>query len=214
MFSVSGYDMRKNLSINYDSNGIYATDLFTQVAVDTIRQHDQNRPLFMYLAHLSPHAANDNDPLQVPNDELEKFTYILDENRRKYAAMVSRLDTGIGKVVSALNDSGMLSNTIILFFCDNGAPTIGQHSNSGSNYPFRGVGLIYKLYRGCFFIDYSFFFFFVAKRYSVGRCSTFKWSYMECDTKRTSTSIKSINTYFRLATNICRYCWCKYNGIN
>lgn len=143
MFPVSGYDMRKNLSINYDTNGIYATDLFTQVAVDTIREHNQNQPLFMYLAHLSPHAGNDDDPLQVPDDELEKFSYIANENRRKYAAMVSRLDAGVGHVVSALNDSGMLSNTIILFFCDNGAPTIGQHSNAGSNYPFRGVRNFY-----------------------------------------------------------------------
>lgn len=139
MFPTSGYDMRKNLSFSYDTNGTYATDLFTQVAVDTIRNHNQERPLFMYVAHLSPHAGNDADPLQAPADELEKFSYISNENRTKYAAMVSKLDAGIGKIVSALNENDMLSNTIILFFCDNGAPTVGQHSNAGSNYPFRGV---------------------------------------------------------------------------
>lgn len=139
MFPVSGYDMRKNLSMEYGTKGTYATDLFTQVAVETIRQHDQSKPLFMYLAHLSPHAGNDYDPLQAPEDELAKFAYINDEKRRKYAAMVSRLDTGIGEVVNALSDTGMLANTIVLFFCDNGAPTIGQHSNAGSNHPFRGV---------------------------------------------------------------------------
>lgn len=139
MFPVSGYDMRTNLSMEYGSNGTYATDLFSQVAVQTIRQHDQNQPLFMYLAHLAPHAGNDYEPLQAPEDELAKFAYISDGKRRKYAAMVSRLDTGIGEVVNALGETGMLSNTIVLFFCDNGAPTHGQHSNAGSNYPFKGV---------------------------------------------------------------------------
>ena len=38
-----------------------------------------------------------------------------------YAAMVDRLDIGIGKLVSTLKETGQLENTIILFFSDNGA---------------------------------------------------------------------------------------------
>lgn len=125
--------------MNYALNGTYATDLFSDVAADQIRNHPVDVPLFMYLAHLAPHAANAGDPMQVPDDELANFGYIANEKRRKYAAMVSRVDRGVGRIVSALHEKQMLENSVILFFCDNGSPVVGEHSNEGSNYPFRGV---------------------------------------------------------------------------
>lgn len=53
--------------------------------------------------------------------------------------MISIMDRGIGKIVTALKQKGILENTVILFIADNGSPTIGEHSNAGSNYPFKGV---------------------------------------------------------------------------
>jgi arylsulfatase len=38
-----------------------------------------------------------------------------------YAAMVDRLDAGIGKLIATLKETGQLDNTVILFFSDNGA---------------------------------------------------------------------------------------------
>lgn len=55
--------------------------------------------------------------------------------------MVSKLDQSVGEVVTALRQKGMLENSIVLFMSDNGAPTVGIHSNRGSNYPMRGVGV-------------------------------------------------------------------------
>jgi arylsulfatase A-like enzyme len=37
-----------------------------------------------------------------------------------YAAMISRMDTGIGRIVTQLKDAGQLDNTLILFLQDNG----------------------------------------------------------------------------------------------
>ncbi|QDT62852.1 arylsulfatase [Calycomorphotria hydatis] len=37
-----------------------------------------------------------------------------------YAAMITRMDTGIGKIVDTLSDGGKLQNTLILFMQDNG----------------------------------------------------------------------------------------------
>lgn len=56
-----------------------------------------------------------------------------------FSAMISKLDESVGKVLEALKTKGILDNTIILFFSDNGAPTTGLFANYGSNYPFRGV---------------------------------------------------------------------------
>lgn len=131
--------MRKNLSVYWEANGTYATDLFTKEAVKMIANHNANEPMFLYLPHLSPHTANEFDPLQAPQEEINKFRYIQNNDRRTYAAMVSKLDQSIGKVIKALDDNEMLQNSIILFFSDNGAPVVGQHANSGSNHPFRGV---------------------------------------------------------------------------
>lgn len=40
--------MRKNLTVNYEINPKpYATELFTAEAVRTIKDHDQNQPLFL-----------------------------------------------------------------------------------------------------------------------------------------------------------------------
>lgn len=53
--------------------------------------------------------------------------------------MISKLDESIGKIVDSLKKNGMLDNSIIMFYSDNGAPTAGLFQNSGSNYPLRGV---------------------------------------------------------------------------
>ena len=38
-----------------------------------------------------------------------------------YAAMLDRMDQGVGKVIQALEETGQLENTVICFFADNGA---------------------------------------------------------------------------------------------
>uniref|UniRef100_A0A182TTU5 Sulfatase N-terminal domain-containing protein n=1 Tax=Anopheles melas TaxID=34690 RepID=A0A182TTU5_9DIPT len=130
--------MRRNTAVNYDANGTYATDLFNDEAVRLIDSHNRSKPLFLVLTHLAPHTGNEDDPLQAPADEIAKFDYIQDPKRRTLAAMVSRIDTGVGRIYRSLERRRMLNNTIILFYADNGAPTLGIHANSGSNYPLRG----------------------------------------------------------------------------
>lgn len=126
--SEIGYDFRKNLSVHWLSDEKYATDLFTEEAVETIAQHDRRKPLFLYVSELAPHTANEFDPLQAPAEEIDKFNYIRSSDRRTYAAMVSKLDKSVGRIVKALDENHMLANSIILFFSDNGAPVIGKFS--------------------------------------------------------------------------------------
>lgn len=56
--------------------------------------------------------------------------------------MISILDQGVGEVMKALKDNDLLENTVVVFYSDNGGPTIGQHSTNASNYPLRGVSRV------------------------------------------------------------------------
>nr|ATE50192.1 arylsulfatase 4 [Phyllotreta armoraciae] len=134
-----GYDMRRNLEVDYEAKGKYSTTLFTEEAVKLIHQHNTSKPMFLYMAHLAPHAGNPSEPLQAPDEEVYKFAHIADPERRVYAAMVSMLDKSVGDVVKALRDRRMLQNSVILFLSDNGAAPEGVHANRGSNYPLRGM---------------------------------------------------------------------------
>ncbi|XP_012279683.1 arylsulfatase B [Orussus abietinus] len=134
-----GFDMRRNTSVAWDTAGKYSTDLFTEEAVSLIDHHDPKDPLFLYMAHLAPHSGNQDEPFQAPDEAIARFGHIRDPERRIYAAMVSKLDDSVGEVVSALRRRGMLENSVVLFMTDNGAPTMGIHSNRGSNYPLRGI---------------------------------------------------------------------------
>lgn len=53
--------------------------------------------------------------------------------------MMKKLDDSVGDVVEALDEKGILNNTIIVFVSDNGAMTSGNSINYGSNLPLRGL---------------------------------------------------------------------------
>ncbi|XP_061401355.1 arylsulfatase B [Musca vetustissima] len=137
--SSMGYDFRRNLDLECPEPGSYVTDLLTSEAERIIMENSASKkPLFLLVSHMATHAANDDDPLQAPDEEIEKFGYIKDEKKRIYAAMASKLDESVGRIVKALDRAQMLKNSIVLFFSDNGAPSVGLYHNSGSNWPLKG----------------------------------------------------------------------------
>ncbi|XP_048250185.1 arylsulfatase J-like [Haliotis rufescens] len=114
----------------YSYNTSYSTHMFTGRATDVINQHNTSTPLFLYLSLQNPHF-----PLQVPEKYTNMYPDVVNERRRTYCGMVSALDEGIGNVTAALEERGMMDNTLILFLSDNG-PDMGFHGNS---FPLRGA---------------------------------------------------------------------------
>ncbi|XP_037070399.1 arylsulfatase B-like isoform X2 [Pollicipes pollicipes] len=134
-----GYDLRRDMEEARGAFGQYSTDLFTQKAVEKIVAHNASRPMFLYLAHLAVHSANEYEPLQAPAASIDKFSHIADGNRRRFAGMLSKLDESVGQVTAALHETGMLDNSVIVFTTDNGGPAASFDFNAASNWPLRGV---------------------------------------------------------------------------
>jgi arylsulfatase A-like enzyme len=95
----------------------HATDLFTDWAVDYVRQR-RKQPFFLYLAYNAPHV-----PVQPPVEWVQRVTARdpgMSPQRAKFAALVEHLDESIGRVLKALDDSGQSQNTVVFFVSDNG----------------------------------------------------------------------------------------------
>ena len=97
----------------------HATDLFTDWAIDRIRDREgAETPFFMYLAYNAPHG-----PIQPPEEWVRTVRARepgLDEKRVRYNALVEHLDDGVGRVLGALDETGLAENTIVIYSSDNG----------------------------------------------------------------------------------------------
>lgn len=107
----------------------YLTDELSNAAVEFIDRQTADDPFFLYLAYNAPHT-----PMQATDAYLSRFPEIKDDRRRTYAAMVSAMDDGVGRVLEALERAGVADNTLVVFLSDNG----GAHNNGSSNSPLRG----------------------------------------------------------------------------
>ncbi|OQV18327.1 Arylsulfatase B [Hypsibius exemplaris] len=134
-----GLDLRNNLDVVRNLTGRYATDLFTKRAERIIHTHNTSTPLFLYLAHLAVHSANEYDPLQTTKRYYDRFPHIKHEGRRLFAGMVAGLDESVGRVYRSLKDRGMDKNSVIVFTTDNGGPAASFDYNYANNWPLRGV---------------------------------------------------------------------------
>lgn len=114
----------------------YLTDAFAREAVAFIERH-REQPFFLYLSFNAVHG-----PLQATEKYLDRFRDIKDDKRRTFAAMLSAMDDGVGRVMTALRDRKLEDDTLVFFISDNGGPTPRTTSR---NDPLRGYkGQVYE----------------------------------------------------------------------
>ena len=74
----------------------YITDDFSDEAVAFI-ERNRDWPFFLFLSYNAPHT-----PLEATDKYLNRFPAIKDNKRKTYAAMVSAVDDGVGRVLKEL----------------------------------------------------------------------------------------------------------------
>ena len=121
-----------------DSDGLtgdvrvqHSHDEIQTKALDFISAN-RDRPFFCYVPYTMPHTE-----LLVPQDSLDEYAgkfpepnpYITEKEhyrnqerpRAAYAAMITRMDRGVGQIMTLLQRLNLEKNTIVFFTSDNGA---------------------------------------------------------------------------------------------
>lgn len=106
---------------------VYSNDLLADFAVDFVRRHRAG-PFFLYLPFTIPHER-----MEVPalGDYANRDW---PEDAKIYAAMVTRLDSYVGRLLDELQRLALTDNTIIFFSSDNGParkPRMELHRSAG-----------------------------------------------------------------------------------
>lgn len=128
---------------------VYTHDLIFDAALDFVREN-HDRPFFCFLPVTIPHAA-----MEAPEEAMtrwrERFPEFngtigkyagaeTDNPVAAFAAMVTRLDSDVGRLVALLEELGVADDTLIVFTSDNGPHVEGGHNAEffDSNGPLRG----------------------------------------------------------------------------
>ncbi|MCL4694750.1 MAG: arylsulfatase [Candidatus Hydrogenedentes bacterium] len=109
----------------------YTHDVILEKSLEFIRANREN-PFFCYLSLTIPHHE-----WTVPEDSLDEYADAFDENPPRFkwrqgyafpdkpkanmAAMITRMDDGVGKVMDLLQELDIDDNTLVIFTSDNGA---------------------------------------------------------------------------------------------
>jgi len=133
-----------------DKKGLYIPDVCTKAATNFIRinkpdQFNHFRPFYLHLCFTIPHANNEEarrsgNGMQVPSDAPYSSEAWPQAEKNK-AAMITRMDADIGRILDKLKAFTQDTNTIVFFSSDN-----GPHKEGGvdpkflrSSGPLRGT---------------------------------------------------------------------------
>ncbi|MGH9841719.1 MAG: arylsulfatase [Blastocatellia bacterium] len=109
----------------------YSPDALAAEALGWLEQN-RGKPFFLYLALTAPHANNEAARDLGDGAEVPDYGIYADQNWPKQekgkAAMITRMDRDIGRVLAKLKELGVDRNTLIIFSSDN-----GPHKEGGND---------------------------------------------------------------------------------
>ena len=138
----------------------YSSEIFMDEAIEFIRSRSTQEPFFLYVALTAPHdprqapdrfkAMYPAEEMTLPENFIDQHPFnngemtIRDENLAAvprdpdeirshiadYYAIITHMDEQVGRLMGALNDSGLTEDTIIVYAADNGL-AIGSHGLMG-----------------------------------------------------------------------------------
>ena len=127
-FELPGNDGNTNVS---GKGAIYAQDLIADETLKWLRAQ-KDKSFFLYYSITLPHAATQINDQGIYKDKPWS------EEEKNYAAMVTRLDTDIGRVVALLKELNLDDKTLVMVSGDNGSSfpstsAIGKRFDQSSN---------------------------------------------------------------------------------
>lgn len=129
--ALCSYDLHDE---NYEpvQSDEYLERIFTDKLLDYINdaQYDDD-PFFVYYSMPTPHVSLTMPPISFD----AQCGHIADERRAILCHMMQYADSMMGEIDSALRETGLMENTMVVFLSDNGGATSGAR---GQNLPLRG----------------------------------------------------------------------------
>ncbi len=122
----------------------YADDLFADEAIRFVREN-QAKPFFLYWSMVIPHANNERSNKLGDGTEVPDLGQYADKpwsaQDKGQAAMVSRMDSYVGRLLDELKSLGIEKNTLVIFTSDNGPHNEARHDlkRFQPSGPFSGI---------------------------------------------------------------------------
>ena len=121
----------------------YSHDLMTSEALQFIRRNARN-PFLLHVHWTIPHANNEGGRAVGDGMEVPDYGIYADRDwpttAKGQAAMITRMDGDVGKLVSLLRELEIDNKTLLIFTSDNGPHSEGGHKHEyfDANGPLRG----------------------------------------------------------------------------
>lgn len=122
----------------------FADDLFADECLKFVAEN-KDRPFFLYWSLVIPHANNERARELGDGAHVPDYGPYADKDwpnpDKGQAAMITRLDGYVGRMMARLKELGIAENTLVLFTSDNGPHNESRHDlgRFDPNGPFTGI---------------------------------------------------------------------------
>jgi arylsulfatase A-like enzyme len=122
----------------------FADDLFAEECLRFV-ERNKDRPFFLYWSMVVPHANNERASALGDGADVPDYGPYAESNWSKpdkgQAAMITRLDSYVGRMLAKLKELGLDKDTLVVFTSDNGPHDEARHDLKRFNPsgPFSGI---------------------------------------------------------------------------